>query len=119
MITAIWQKRAPSISLAMSSLSSSLCAQAEVRARQGNTKAAVAAYERAVAEAPAESAALLSGLARALTSDGRASVSSLSLLGYNRFSGVHWSVLLLRPQQRVQRCCQALRGRSPATAEPA
>ena len=52
-------------------------AQAEVRLRQGDSKAGVAAYERAVAESSTESAALLSGLARALISDGRASVRLL------------------------------------------
>ena len=45
-----------------------------MRLRQGDTKAAVAAYERSLAEAQTESAAVLSGLARALIKDGRATV---------------------------------------------
>ena len=60
-----------------------------MRLRQGDTKAGVAAYERAVAETRTESAALLSGLARALISDGRASVSFQSPLSRHRSTGAH------------------------------
>ena len=45
-----------------------------MRLRQGDTKGAVAAYERAAAESRTENAALLSGLTRVLTRDGRAQV---------------------------------------------
>ena len=48
--------------------------QGEVRLRQGDTKGAVAAYERAAAESRTENAALLSGLTRVLIRDGRAPV---------------------------------------------